>query len=218
MRSLAKEARTWSAPIETVADLVNNLLMLDQDAAVFGAYFLPLEMKDRCRARSLSISKERVTGNRIRNGNDTVPYSFVIWTTPDPDLSQEERADGCATLRRMVENQARTIANLKLQAQAHAHEARGANATIREIYRIVTCGTGEPGNWHGAEPVRSAVNAMRADIDRLTQGYRDIKTATIEGRVCDDVAWFDTITTLHDFCDCMIAPAPQEARSRRRPK
>ncbi|ACF01533.1 hypothetical protein Rpal_3027 [Rhodopseudomonas palustris TIE-1] len=59
--------------------------------------------------------------------------------------------------------------------------------------------------------LRGENNKLRADIERLTQGYRDIKTATIEGRVCDDVAWFDTITTLHDFCDCMINPAPWAA-------
>ena len=27
-----------------------------------------------------------------------------------------------------------------------------------------------------------------------------IQKATLEGRVCDDVAWFSTIETLHDFC------------------
>jgi hypothetical protein len=38
-------------------------------------------------------------------------------------------------------------AYLKLQAQCHAQEARTANATIAEIYRLCTNGTGEPGNW-----------------------------------------------------------------------
>ncbi|MFT0875090.1 hypothetical protein VRZ08_00910 [Rhodopseudomonas sp. G2_2311] len=93
------------------------------------------------------------------------------------------------------------------QAEAHALEARTANATIYEIYRVVSGATGEPGNWNGAEPVRKAFEAQRAEAKRLTQGYRDIMRAAIEGRICDDVAWFDTITTLHDFCDFMINPA-----------
>jgi hypothetical protein len=39
------------------------------------------------------------------------------------------------------------------------------------------------------------------EIVRLRSAIEAIKKATIEGRVCDDVAWFDTITTLHDFCE-----------------
>ena len=41
--------------------------------------------------------------------------------------------------------------------------------------------------------------------DALVKAIQDIKQATINGRVCDDVAWFDTITTLHDFCDQVLA-------------
>lgn len=40
-----------------------------------------------------------------------------------------------------------------LKAQCHAQEARTANDTIYQIYRACTNGTGEPGNWHGAQPV-----------------------------------------------------------------
>lgn len=43
-----------------------------------------------------------------------------------------------------------------------------------------------------------------SEIERLRQGIADIKRATIEGRVCDDIAWYDTITTLHDFCDLLL--------------
>jgi hypothetical protein len=46
---------------------------------------------------------------------------------------------------------------LKLEAQTHAQEARTANATIAEIYQLCTGGTGEPGSWNGAEPVRKLV-------------------------------------------------------------
>ena len=44
------------------------------------------------------------------------------------------------------------------------------------------------------------------EIMRLRSAVEAIKQATIEGRVCDDVAWFDTITTLHDFCDQTLTP------------
>ena len=42
---------------------------------------------------------------------------------------------------------------------------------------------------------------MQDEIDRLRKALEAIKKATLEGRVCDDVAWFDQITTLYDFCD-----------------
>lgn len=42
------------------------------------------------------------------------------------------------------------------------------------------------------------------EIDRLRGCLAAIQKATLEGRVCDDVAWFDTITTLHDFCDAAL--------------
>jgi hypothetical protein len=38
----------------------------------------------------------------------------------------------------------------------------------------------------------------------LVKALEDIKRATLEGRVCDDVAWFDSITTLHDFCEIIL--------------
>ena len=56
---------------------------------------------------------------------------------------------------------------LKMEAQGHAQEARTANATIAEIYRLCSDGTGEPGNWHGAEPVRRKIAALRAERDAL---------------------------------------------------
>jgi hypothetical protein len=55
----------------------------------------------------------------------------------------------------------------------------------------------------GAIPVRAS---PMGDVERLRAGIAAIKLATIEGRVCDDVAWFDEITTLHDFCDYLLRP------------
>lgn len=58
--------------------------------------------------------------------------------------------------------------HLKQEAQTHAQEARTANSTIAEIYRIVSGGTGEPGNWNGAEPVRKCIEDLRAQVAALT--------------------------------------------------
>jgi len=44
----------------------------------------------------------------------------------------------------------------------------------------------------------------REELQKAAMIGRDaalaIQKATLEGRVCDDVAWFSTIETLHDFC------------------
>lgn len=51
---------------------------------------------------------------------------------------------------------------LKQEAQIHAQEARTANSTIAEIYQACSGATGEPGNWHGAEPVRRRIAELEA--------------------------------------------------------
>jgi hypothetical protein len=55
------------------------------------------------------------------------------------------------------------IDRLRLEAQSHAQEARAQRATVHEIYRLVTGGTGEPGDWNGAEPVRQAFERIRQE-------------------------------------------------------
>lgn len=45
--------------------------------------------------------------------------------------------------------------------------------------------------------MNAALISRNAD---LRKAIDDIKQATIDGKVCDDIAWMDTITTLHDFC------------------
>lgn len=57
----------------------------------------------------------------------------------------------------------RLAETFKLEAQIHAQEARTANATIAEIYQLCSGGTGEPGNWNGADPVRQKIAALDAN-------------------------------------------------------
>ena len=63
---------------------------------------------------------------------------------------------------------------LKQEAQAHAMEARTANSTIYEIYQIVSGGKGEPGSWHGAEPVRAKLEALERENAELRAERRMI--------------------------------------------
>ncbi len=67
------------------------------------------------------------------------------------------------------------IDRLRQEAQIHAQEARTANATIAEIYRAVTDGTGEPGNWNGADPVRARLAADKARIAELEAALAELR-------------------------------------------
>ena len=57
------------------------------------------------------------------------------------------------------------VSTLRQEVQIHAQEARSQKATVHEIYQIVTGGTGEPGDWHGAEPVREYVKRLRDALE-----------------------------------------------------
>ncbi len=61
---------------------------------------------------------------------------------------------------------------LKREAQQHAQEARTANATITEAYQAVTGGAGEPGNWHGAEPIKAELTRLREEIEQYREAAR----------------------------------------------
>jgi len=66
---------------------------------------------------------------------------------------------------------------LKLEAQCHAQEARTANATIAEIYQAVSGGTGEPGNWHGAQPVVDALQRTREELATCRELLAEIRAS-----------------------------------------
>lgn len=71
------------------------------------------------------------------------------------------------SLQREKEELRNLADRLKQEAQIHSMEARGANATVNEIYQIISGGKGEPGNWRGAKPVREYVEAAKGEILRL---------------------------------------------------
>lgn len=77
---------------------------------------------------------------------------------------------------------------LKLEAQIHAQEARTQASIVKECYRAVTDGKGEPGDWNGARPVIDEIErlqaenaALRADAERFRY-LRDTATSHWTGR------------------------------------
>lgn len=45
---------------------------------------------------------------------------------------------------------------------------------------------------------------LKFERDVAVAAIREIRRATVEGRVCDDVAWFTEIETLCEFCDRIL--------------
>ena len=56
--------------------------------------------------------------------------------------------------------------------------------------------------------------ALKTRITELEAALRSIMKATVEGRICDDVAWFDSITTLYDFCDLALSHAGSDGEQK----
>lgn len=80
--------------------------------------------------------------------------------------------------------QRQLVERLRQEAQIHAQEARTANATIAEIYQLVTGATGEPGNWNGARPVRELLDRYRNALQAAHNGlkwYRDAAPDLVDG-------------------------------------
>lgn len=84
-------------------------------------------------------------------------------------------------------------ADLTMQAKGHAQEARTANNTIYEIYQALSGATGEPGNWHGAEPARKYVESAEARNAELVKALKPFADAIFNdnGDVTCNYAAFD---------------------------
>lgn len=58
------------------------------------------------------------------------------------------------------------------------------------------------------EALAAENGALIAEAKRLRGKLEAIDDAVINGRVCDDVAWFSKIETLHDFIEEALSPSP----------
>src|SRR5690606_9068767 len=107
---------------------------------------------------------------------------------------------------------------LQLEAQCHAQEARTANATIAEIYRLVSGGTGEPGNWNGAEPVQRKLEELQAECERLrkeAERYRWLrdKSVSLHSFYLSTPMWMTGVRFRPENVDSTIDAAMQTTMS-----
>jgi len=88
---------------------------------------------------------------------------------------------------------------LKQQAQIWAQEARTQRATVRESYQVTTGATGEPGDWHGAEPIRklkadlAAVREEARKVQEVIDWVKCVKDGTEDEDPCDACSLYGVI-------------------------
>lgn len=88
----ATPERQYISPVSTVADLVNNLMLMDQSLPIYGAQYIEHAGRRRCIAVDPTVSRERVKDSRwIGEGDDL--NAAVIWTrATQPDAGVLEDA------------------------------------------------------------------------------------------------------------------------------
>ncbi|MGE0444523.1 MAG: hypothetical protein AB7P99_04790 [Vicinamibacterales bacterium] len=134
--------------------------------------------------------------------------------------SRDRAQEANSRLKREADDARALAERLKVEAQAHAQEARTANATIAEIYQAVTGATGEPGNWNGARPVVEALRRLRVS-ERLAAYERAqalVGEAALQ-RLAGEPVFLEPVLVALDNAvrDLKIAlhevPAPTESRA-----
>ena len=77
---------------------------------------------------------------------------------------------------------------------------------VADAKRIMDALSGQSDLSAGPRMAALALANCIAEIERLRGAIAAIQEATLNGQICDDVAWFDQITTLHDFCEMTLNP------------
>lgn len=80
----AEPARQYICPVETVADLVNNLLLMDQSLPIYGAQGIEHQGRRRTITIPPTVSRERVKDSRWIGEGDEL-NAAIVWTrAPQP--------------------------------------------------------------------------------------------------------------------------------------
>jgi len=85
--------------VRTVADMVRNLLTLDQGDPIHAAFPIEFQGARRMRTSPITISRERVIdGKWLDQTRKDVPYAVVVWAKPD-ERAQQAAAPGALAER-----------------------------------------------------------------------------------------------------------------------
>lgn len=92
--------------------------------------------------------------------------AYAAWIgTGQTDMLDGSVVDTLLNAADEIERLRAKAERLQQEAEGHAQEARTQTATVHEIYQIISGGKGEPGSWHGAEPVREFAERLCKERD-----------------------------------------------------
>jgi chromosome segregation ATPase len=104
-------------------------------------------LREQCEAKDAEIERLRLKLDQHLSANERL---------------KEDRDEARALFERV-----------KLEAQIHSGEARTHKSTVHECYQAASGATGEPGNWHGAQPVRDRITSLSAENERLRKALEN---------------------------------------------
>lgn len=94
-----QEPVAWGHP-KDVGHFIRQLQTFDPSTPIHGAMFTEYKGRTTAFIKGLTVSRERVDGRFIKQGDETVPYSLVVWTNDDKrsapqalELSDEQIMD-----------------------------------------------------------------------------------------------------------------------------
>lgn len=109
----------WGDP-KTVGMFVRQLQTIAPETPIHAAVHTDLDGKRVALTKPVTISRERVQGRHIRQGDQSVPYSIVVWASHDEDAqpchSQGCGGDGGEAVRRVSADEDKILRSAALDS------------------------------------------------------------------------------------------------------
>ena len=124
--------------------------------------------------------------------------NYAIVASPQDALTAS--ADALEAQAARVKELEALCERLKLEAQMHSGEARAHKSTVHECYRAVSGATGEPGNWHGATPVRERITELEATLKAFREAAK-----MVESSGWQEVGWIYQVAVSKASFDALMS-------------
>lgn len=149
--------RKYISPVKTVADLANNLLMMDQTLPIYGAQYIEHSTRGRCAiAVSPTVSRERVADSRWI-GQGTELNAAVVWTRAAQPVEVQPLTDAEANSMAAMSAEGGLALACNLLSTVHKATSVGESLAAIVAYRKAErlAAIRETESAHGIKPTSS---------------------------------------------------------------
>jgi hypothetical protein len=171
-----RSERQWICSTRTVADLVNNLLTMDQALPVYGAQYIERDGRRCAIAVPPTVSRERVKDGRwIGQGEEL--NAAVIWTRAEQPAAVAGLADELAELAML--NKLIELGAKASYAHAKSNSDDGPAGTAAYVqWQELRAEMGELIRAHVAPALEAPAAPSEADIASAREHVADVHNAT----------------------------------------